>query len=146
LARLFQGRHDQALAAFRQALAIDPDHVNTTLNLADTELALGREREAEAHYREVLERLTRAQCLAHLGQVREAVKVTQDALRRRPDDLGILQAAALVYTLVGDRASALVSIQNALEKGLQPRWFTLPAFTPLRDDPELRALLRENGG
>lgn len=158
LVRIFLGRYEEAIAAFHQALALDPAHVNTTVNLADAELVLGRKREAEAHYREALERLernrppgglspedslTQAQCLAHLGRTLEAVETAQEALRQRPEDPQLLQAAALVYTLVGDRASALVSIQEALEQGVQPRWFTYPAFSSLHNDPEFRELLRQ---
>ena len=73
--------------------------------------------------------------------VREAVEVTQQALRENGEDPEILFAASLVYDLVGDRASALVNADLALRKGLQPRWFTLPAFGPLRNDPGLKSLL-----
>jgi tetratricopeptide (TPR) repeat protein len=154
--RLFLGSFEEALAAFRQALAIDPNDIYTTLNLGDAELALGQESEAKAHYREALRRLekdrspgdlnsddamTRAQCLAHLGRTREAVAVTQKVLRQNPDDPFLLQSAALVYILVGDRASALVNAQDALEGGIQPRWFMLPPFAPLRNDPDFRRLL-----
>lgn len=156
LVRLFQNQYEEAIATFHQALAIEPDHVITTLNLADTELALGRQREAETHYRKILKTLERnrppgglsprdnviqAQCLARLGKNGEALKLTLEALRQRPEDPDILQAAALIYALVGDRASASVFIQSALEKGLQPRWFKLPAYAPLHADPELRSLL-----
>jgi tetratricopeptide (TPR) repeat protein len=151
---LFQ--YEDAIAAFRQALAINPGHVEAMVDLAEAELALGHNQDAERHYRQVLRRLeknrprggpspadamTEAQCLARLGRSGEAVGITQKALQQSPDNPDIHQAAALVYTLVGDRASALVNIQNALEKGIQPRWFTLPAYGPLSSDPEFRRLV-----
>ena len=89
--------------------------------------------------------MIRAQCLAHLGHNREAVEVTQQVLRASSDDPEILYAASLVYALAGDRSSALVNADHALKKGTQPRWFTLPAFGSLRDDPELKGLLRRAG-
>jgi tetratricopeptide (TPR) repeat protein len=150
------GRYEDAIAAFHQALAMDPDHIDATLNLAEAELALGRTREAEAHFRKALRKIeenrtpaglsaaasmVQAQCLAHLGRTREAVEITQRALRQNPDDPDVLQSAALVYALVGDRASALVTIQSALRQGVQPRWFNLPGFAPLQGDPEFRSLL-----
>jgi tetratricopeptide (TPR) repeat protein len=127
------------------------------LNLADAELALGHGEEARSHYAQTLDRLAateragglsaaermiRAQCLVHLGRVREAVELTQGTLRTSGDDPETLYEASLVYALAGDRASALVNARLALEKGVQPRWFTLPVFGPLRADPELRAMLR----
>lgn len=157
LARSLLGRNEEAVAAYRKALELAPGHIAATLNLADAELALERNEEARSLYRQVLERLeaneaaanlspidrmVKAQCLAHLGRTREAVEVTQKTLQRNPEDPEVIYAASLVYALSGDRASALVNAQIALEKGVQPRWFTLAAFGPLRDDPELQALLR----
>ncbi|HKV11278.1 MAG TPA: protein kinase [Thermoanaerobaculia bacterium] len=156
LARSLLGHHAEALEAYRHALELDPDNPYLLLNLADAELALDQEDEASEIYRHTLEslarieertdlsplqRMIRAQCLAHLGRGREAVRWTQQALRESGDDPEILYAASLVYALAGDRASALVNAELALGKGMQPRWFTLPAFGPLRGDPELRALL-----
>jgi len=158
LARSLLGRHAEAVAAYRKALALAPGHITVLLNLADAELALGHDVEARALYRQVLQHLAaneaaagltpadqmaKAQCMAHLEKTREAVTVTQATLRESFADPQIVYAASLVYALVGDRASALVNAQSALEKGVQPRWFTLPAFGPLRDDPELRAILRK---
>ncbi len=157
LARSLLGRPEAAVEAYRHALEISPGHVAVLLNLADAELALGRGEEARSHYTQALdhlaateraaalsaaERMTQAQCLVHLGRIREAVELTQNTLRAGGDDPETLYMSSLVYAVAGDRASALVNARLALKKGVQPRWFTLPAFGPLRDDPELRALLR----
>jgi serine/threonine-protein kinase len=85
--------------------------------------------------------MVRAQCLVHLGRTRQAVELTQSTLRASGDDPEVLYDASLIYAQAGDRTSALVNAKLALEKGIQPRWFTLPAFGPLRNDPELRAML-----
>jgi serine/threonine-protein kinase len=159
LARSFLGRNAEAVEAYRKALELAPGHLAATINLADAQLALGREDEARSLYRQALQRvvaseatadlppmdrMAKAQCLAHLGRTREAVAEAQRTLRQSFDDPEILYYASLVYALAGDRASALVNAQSALDKGLQPRWFTLPAFGPLRNDPELQALLRKH--
>ena len=161
LIRIFLGHYENAIEAFRQALELDPDHTDVTLNLAEAELAVGRKREAEGHFRKVLvemeknrlaggttaaNSMVQAQCLAQLGRTREAVEITQKVLRQNPEDGEVLQGAALVYALVGDRASAMVNVQNALQKGVQPRWFTLPAFASLLKDPEFREILRKAPG
>jgi serine/threonine protein kinase/Flp pilus assembly protein TadD len=157
LARSLLGRNAEAVEAYRKALELAPGHVTVMINLADTELALGHQDEARALYRQLLarleaseadadpsplDRMIEAQCLAHLGRTREAVAVAQRTLRQSFEDPEIVYAASLVYALAGDRASALVNAQIALEKGVQPRWFTIAAFGPLRGDPDLQALLR----
>lgn len=157
LARSLRGRYPESAAAYRHALEADPDSVATLLNVADAEGELGHRREAEVLYRRVLDRLAesapegrlgpresiiQAQCLARLGHTREAVKIAQDALRRTPDDPEILLWSALVHHLAGDRSSALNLAQAALEKGIQPRLFAGSAFRSLREDPELRPLLK----
>jgi len=157
LARSLLGRPDSAVEAYRHALELAPGHIAALLNLADAELALGHGEEARIFYNQVLDRLAatertaglsatermiRAQCLVHLGLTREAVELTQGTLRASGDDPEVLYEASLVYAQAGDRASALVNAKLALEKGVQPRWFTLPVFGPLRHDPELRALLQ----
>jgi eukaryotic-like serine/threonine-protein kinase len=152
LARALLGRQEAAVEAYREALRLSPGHVAVLLNLADAELALGREEEARACYAQALarldgaglspqDRMIRAQCLAHLGRFQEAVELTQGTLRQSGDDPDVLCQAALVYALAGDRASALVNAKIALDKGLRPRWLTLPAFGAFREDPELRKLL-----
>ncbi|MEA2604850.1 MAG: eukaryotic-like serine/threonine-protein kinase [Acidobacteriota bacterium] len=158
LARSLLGRNAEAVTAYRKALELAPGHGTATLNLADAELALGHEEEARSLYGQLLahletseagaglsplDRMIKAQCLAHLGRTREAVAVAQRTLRQSFEDPEIVYNASLVYALAGDRASALVNAQIALEKGVQPRWFTLAAFGPLRNDPDLQALLRK---
>lgn len=160
LALSLAGRPADAVAAYREALAIDPGHVTVRLNLADALLALGRSHEAEALYGEVLadferraasaaleptEEMAVAQCLAHLGRPREAVEIVQRTRERHPGHPEVVYLASLVYAVVGDRASALVNAKSALDTGTQPRWFTLPVFGDLRRDPELVALLAGSG-
>lgn len=157
LTRSLLGRYAEAVEAYRRALTLDPENPYLLLNLADAQLTLGRKGEAHRLYQRTLEslarleeatalaplqRMIRAQCLAHLARSREAVRVTQQALRESGDDPEILYAASLVYALAGDRSSALVTAELALKQGMHPRWFTLPAFGILRGDPELLAIIR----
>jgi len=159
LAHSLLGRHAEAAAAYRQALALDPNHARVLLNLADAELAQGHGSAAADLYRRALSRfdeiqaagaltakdsMEKAQCLAHLGRIPEAVELTQKTLRASGDDDELFYAASLVYALAGDRASFLLNAKLALDNGMQPRWFTLPVFGVLRNDPDLGALLRRS--
>lgn len=153
LAHLFSGRTAEAADAYRRAEALAPDNPGVALNLADALALLGRRGEAGALYERVLtltaqpapddwQALTvRGQALAHLGRPREAVTALQSALRISSGGAQTAYEAALIYTLVGDRTSALASAESALRGGIQPRWFSLPWFRELCTDPELQDLL-----
>jgi len=156
LSRFLLGRHEAAVAAYRQARELAPGHIAVSLNLADAELALGHREAARALYAEVLAKLEeqqrnatleptelmmKAQCLAHLDRSREAVEVSQLTLQQYPKHPEVVYLASLVYAIVGDRASSLVNAKAALEQGTQPRWFNISGFDSLRGDPEFQALL-----
>jgi serine/threonine-protein kinase len=157
VARFLRGRYTEAAEAFYRALDADPAALVAQLNLAETEVELGHRPAAEALWQRAMDLLTagspsrrlglreamfKAQCLARLGRTREAVEIAQETLRRSPKDPEILYQSAFVYSLAGDRTSALNSALEALERGVQPRWFTGSAFRSLREDPELRPLLQ----
>jgi len=154
-AHLLLGDAERAARRFREAFELAPSSPQVALNLADAELLRERREEAEKLYRRVIELIdrdpnpeglltVRAQALAHLGRVPEAVAAVQEALRRNPESPAASYEAALVYTLVGDEASALWNAQRALEQGVEPRWFTFPWFDPLR--PGLEELTEAAGG
>ncbi len=161
LARMLLGRPADAVTAYRKALELAPGHVAVLLNLADAELELGHEATAHTLYEQALaglekrgasaalsptDSLVKAQCLARLGRAREAVKEAQRTLRTGSEDPEVVYLAAVVYALAGDRSSALVNAQAALDGGVQPRWLTISAFDGLRDDPDFRDLLRRPAG
>ena len=62
-------------------------------------------------------------------------------LRKAPDSPEVALIAALVYSLVGDQSSALVNATNAVEMGVNTRWFSFPGYEPLLEDSEFRALI-----
>lgn len=145
VAQALLGRWDAARVAFSKAVALESRNPMLVLNLADSEKAVGRQVEAEAHYRRVLELLpadlsqlswqelsTRAQASAHLGQVPEAVQLVQKALQMAPNSPQASFEAAIVYALAGEKTSALVNARQALDGGMDIRFFSLPWFDPLR--------------
>jgi Flp pilus assembly protein TadD/tRNA A-37 threonylcarbamoyl transferase component Bud32 len=154
LTRFFEGHYEEAAAAYRRALEIEPGHIDATLNLADVEAESGRQAEAETLYRQVLRHfggnpaaagvqpkdgMTEAQCLARLGEKFRAVEVAREVQKKNPNDGGILSEAALVYCLAGDRDSEIRSARAALQSGVQGRW--LSAYRCLREDPDIKSLL-----
>jgi tetratricopeptide (TPR) repeat protein len=156
MARFLRGSFAEASVAYRRALAIEPDSIVTLIGLADANLELGRTAEAEPLYRRALalldeneravqlspgDAMLKALCLARLGRSREAVELAQTQLRRNPEDPNLLRLSALVHSLAGERASALNDALAALDKGLQPRFFSGSAFRRLRESPEFRSRL-----
>ena len=152
LARYYLGDYRGALDSYRKALELDPDHLTVRLNVADAELALGNRQKAAEVCREILrglgerelgpsERMSEAQCLAHLGETQRAAAVTLETLQQNPEHAEVAYQAALVYTLLGEPSSALVNVERALERGFQPRQFDIPSFEPLRSDPRFAQLI-----
>jgi Flp pilus assembly protein TadD/tRNA A-37 threonylcarbamoyl transferase component Bud32 len=152
LADLLLGDLDHAEQNFRRAWEQQPRNAFIVLNLADACYLLGHKPEAEAFYRRTLELAdqdptarsnwqifsTRAQALAHLGKSGQAVAAIQEAMRLAPANPQVAYEASLVYVLLGDHASASFNAERALKNGIEPRWFTLPWFDPLRGSPVLQ--------
>jgi tetratricopeptide (TPR) repeat protein len=148
------GEYPSAAAWFREAAASTPDDATAVINLADCEKMSGNTERADSLYEAVLRLIAadsnpddlynlqmRAQALAHLGRDREAVAVVQEALGRDPGNAWTLYAAGLVYTLIGDRVSATVSIEKAAEKGVDGRWFQLALFAAVQNEPAVQAIM-----
>ncbi|MBB5015119.1 aspartyl/asparaginyl beta-hydroxylase domain-containing protein [Rehaibacterium terrae] len=79
------GDADGALAAFEAALALDPDFVPARLDAAALLEAMGRRRDANAHYRAALARLPPAEALP--PALRERVEHAQRALAEEEQEL-----------------------------------------------------------
>ncbi len=157
LARELLGDYDAAAADFRRALRSLPDDPAVYQNLADCEKMAGRAAAADSLYRRTLDLIARspdptdvynlqmqAQCLAHIGSHQEAVAAIQAAFRASPDDAWNFYAASVVYTVIGERTSALVNARDAVERGVQPRWYGLGLFDSLKDEKEFAAILARN--
>lgn len=156
VARFLRRDYAAAAASYRRALGLAPEHPLVLVNLAEAEAALGREEEARTLYRRALDRLLaneeqvslsprdgmlKAHALARLGRAQAAVEATLEALESAPEDSEVRYLAALVYCLVGDEASAQVHARRALDLGVQPRWFRVPAFDLMAGDGTFDELL-----
>ena len=153
-ARLLGRRYLEAESCFRRALELGWDHPGLYLGLADSLALRGQQAEAREFYERTLELvaqdpapdsysplLLKAQAQAHLGRASEAVAAAQEALTLMPNSTQVAYEASLVQAVVGDRHSALVNAERALEGGINPHWFELEWFGPMRRDTQLGALL-----
>ena len=146
---LLLGRPAAAAKTFRRLLEVTPSDPRSLLNLADARALAGEAAEAQGLYRRVLEELeahppavesqsltVRSQALVHLGRTQEAVAAAHEALRRAPEDSHVAYEAALVFTLAGERNSALVTFDQAMKLGFDRVWFRYPWFEPLRSNAD----------
>jgi len=159
LACLLQGKIQQALEAYEQADRLAPRDPVTVMSIADCRQLLGDTAAARNGYETALElaeslatsdRVTylgiRAQCLAHLGKAREAIQAVQDEIQLAPKEPMVYLDATLTYALIGDRTTAVVHAEKAVELGMNSRWLELPFFETLRGDPAFDALLTATPG
>lgn len=159
LAYMLQGHPEQAAEAFRSVLDSERNPSPfAVLNLADAELLSGRDKEARRLYLQALDLTAsdpagsswqiltiQAQALAHLNRPTEAVAVIQRALQTAPENTQVAYEAALIYSLAGERRSALVNVRRAIQQGYVLAWFQFPWFDALRDDPEFQHILEAAG-
>ncbi len=153
---LLAGEYSAAAGAYRRALDLKPDHLLSRLNLGIAYAGLGDDDAARRAYQEVLERivsreqksaltvserLLKAQALARLGQPVEAVELTMKALGEGERDSQVVFQAAIIFALSGDPNHAIVHAREARQRGLSPRWFTIPGFESLRATPAFKDLL-----
>jgi len=149
------GHYADAAESQRRAFELAPDNPVVTFNLAEAEWQVGRRERARRLFERVLEQLAeleatssldardlmlRALSLAYSGAAEEAVALTQETLQRNPENSETIYQAAVAYALVGERTSTLVNVRRALDGGYQARWFEIPAFDTLRDDPDFPEL------
>ena len=147
VAYLLLKRYGDAAGMFERALERAPASPQSMLNLADARRLLGEDEAAMDLYEKTVELIRQdpdpdvlltveGQALAHLDRHQEAIAAVQKALRLRPDNPQVIYESALVYSLVGEKTSALLHARRALELGLEKRWFELAWFDSIRSELE----------
>jgi tetratricopeptide (TPR) repeat protein len=119
-----QGKYEDAIAAYRGALALDPTFVQAALNLADLYRSRGLEDEAEMTIRAALQRDPRSApasfalglSLARQKRMPEALKALADAVRLAPDNARFAYVYAVALNDAGQKQQAVRELESALKR------------------------------
>jgi len=122
--RATQGRFDDALAAFRGALALDPTFEQAALNLADLHRSRGLEDEAEKTLREALQRDPRSApahfalglSLTRQKRAGEALRELAEAAKLAPENTRFAYVYAVALNDAGKGAQARRELEGALKR------------------------------
>ncbi|MBB3059775.1 serine/threonine-protein kinase [Microbulbifer rhizosphaerae] len=140
-----QGRYELALDAYTNALRMAPDNVLPLYNIAEIYLILGKENQAEKHFRKISQiteektgirdKKYRSIALAYLGRIQEAISLAHHLNQEIKDDTLIKYFSAQIFSLAGEPHSASIYIEQLLEQGMGADWFSLPVFHKLCTQP-----------
>ena len=135
-----------------KAYKVNKQRADIVLNYADA-LALADKNASQAYTKviELLEspnkpinKLIKAQALAHLGYSIEALKLIQQVKSEAPELYELPFVSALIMTLVGDKSSAIIQIEASLDSGWAVQFFNLRWFDPLCGIDEFHTLLEKH--
>jgi protein O-GlcNAc transferase len=112
---------DQAIAAYQQAIALEPKHVNSLNNLANIFAATGQYEQAAHLLQQALSFapnhagicISLGNALFQQGHTDTAIDAYEKALKLQPRTPDILYNLAIAYEKKGDRAEALDSLAHA---------------------------------
>ncbi|GEK08062.1 protein kinase [Pseudoalteromonas sp. McH1-7] len=143
---------DLSLDYATQAYRINEQRADIVLNYADA-LALANN-DADRAYMKVIalldtpskpiDKLIKAQALAHLGYSIEALKLLQLVKSEAPELYELPFVSALIMTLIGDESSAIIQIEASLDSGWAVQFFNLKWFDPLCGIDEFHKLLEKH--
>ena len=153
-----QGKLEEAIAAYEQALKLNAKSASTYVNLGDARRSLGDEAAARHAYESAATLCTEqlksnpndgarlsilAMAEAKLGRAADAERHAQQAVTLRPTDTQVLYNAAVALELAGQRADAIPMLAKALERGYSKELLKLDRdLSELRSLPEVERLLR----
>jgi TolB-like protein/Flp pilus assembly protein TadD len=152
------GEFEQAYTLFRRVTQLKPTFFSGYVDLAQTCDGLGRADEARAARKQVAElmpnyllqnpddaraRMYYAVVLAEMDRKDEALREGTKALEVSPDDSMMLYNCACLYARLGETATALGTLEQAMSKGYaDDGWLKHdPDLDVLRDHPAFFALM-----
>lgn len=142
LCHMISKNYDAAYIAFKKAKDKNPLNTTILLNMADSKNLAGTIDESTKLYQLIIDTLSNqkqskeelrniAQAYAHLGLISEALKSLQLLERNDPQNVETMYTSALVHALAQNKASSILSIENALASGMHNIWFNLSWFDSL---------------
>jgi serine/threonine-protein kinase len=141
LAYALNKQYEKSFEFARKALNQSPNHPVKLLNLADVEMLLGNVESAKVYYQKVIDILigknevkyltNLAQAYAHMQQANLAITSLKQAQNLAPKNGEVSYAASIVYSLLGEKASAIYQVELALNENIGVVWFNLPWFDEL---------------
>jgi len=122
-----QGRVDEAMVHFQQALQIRPDYADAHFNLGVAQVRQGNVDEAIAHFQKALQiqpddtqaRLALGNALLQQGHVGDALDHFQKAVQVEPDNLEAQVALGSALLQLGQVGEAITHFRKALQ--IEPR-------------------------
>jgi serine/threonine-protein kinase len=146
-------QYQKSLEFAQKALDKNPKHPVDLLNMADIEMILGYQEAARFHYQQVVTNLAGsddikeltylAQAYAQLNQANLAIEVLSKAQALAPENGEVSYASAIVYSLLGEKSSAVYYVKTALSGNTGIVWFNLPWFDGLCIDPQFQLLMKQ---
>jgi Flp pilus assembly protein TadD len=146
---LTMGKVDEALAHYRNALAMEPSSAAVRINLADIHRSIGNEAEAELVLREGLELQPANAALHHsfglllarTGRLQEGLVVLREAVRVDPENRRFVYVLGVALNSTGQADEAVTVLQSA--RGRFPTDFDIAwaLATIYRDRGEVRPAL-----
>lgn len=154
LAQMMLGKLAPAKQSLQQALEINPDHYGALVNLAGLERDNGSRETAANLFRQYLTKFKdqegmqhsalRAQAYATLGDTTNATRQLREALELNDTVPFHLFNIAIADLKMGNQVAALVSLERALENGLNPVWLNTPELWEICGNPVFAGLLSQH--
>ncbi|AAZ27069.1 serine/threonine-protein kinase [Colwellia psychrerythraea] len=151
LAYALNKQYKKSLIYAKKAVDLSPKNRIRRLNLADIEFILGRVKSSNFNYKKVIDApvdnnkyrywLDIAQAQLQLNQQNLAIEALNKAKHLAPDNGEVAYTSALVYSVLGERVSAIFEVNKALANKVGSVWFNLPWFDSLCDDKEFELLM-----
>lgn len=155
LSYLLTRNYAQAFELFQSAAQTAPHNHTYQINMADAKNLAGEIENSRAIYQHVIASINneqpvsaqhlryRSQAYAHIGKIAEALTDLQALEKLDSQNIETIYTAALVHTLAGNTASALLNIEKSLKSGLHEIWFSPNWFNSLCNDKKFIALLNQ---
>jgi tetratricopeptide (TPR) repeat protein len=141
-ALFYARRYDEAAAAFRKGLEVDPSYIINTILLAAVYGVSGHADEAVALVEgsPLRNSMVHAVAYAHAGRRADALRVFK--MNTGKGSVNEAEVLARVQLALGDNEAGLQSLERSVDAHEMRVFFLIdPAFDPVRDHPRFRALV-----